>query len=340
MSDGRKAKIAGFLAAAGWGGALSRPLAGDASARTYARLTQGTDSAVLMDAGPGGGGQVAPFLEVGSWLAAQGYSAPKVLAQDATAGLLLLEDLGDALFARLVADDPARELPLYRAATGFLADLHRHPPPTFLKPGDGPALAALVAILPDWYLAGMDAPVTPAAFALPGLIETLHAELAWLAPVVSLRDFHAENLIWLPDRAGPARVGLLDFQDAFAADPAYDLVSLLQDARRDVSPGTEQACLRAYLDATGLEEGRFGPVYALIGAQRALRILAVFARLCMAGGKSRYLDLAPRVWACLQHDLSHPALERLAEAVEVALPPPTPERLERIRTKCGTRPAP
>lgn len=340
MSDGRKVEIAGFLAAAGWAGAGSHPLAGDASARTYARLTRGTDSAVLMDAGPGGQAQVGPFLTVGGWLAAQGYSAPKVLARDEPAGLLLLEDLGDALFARLVAEDPARELPLYRAATDFLSDLHRHRPPAFLKPGDGPALAALVAILPDWYLAGMDAPATPAALALPGLIEALHADLARSAPVVSLRDFHAENLIWLPDRAGPARVGLLDFQDAFAADPAYDLVSLLQDARRDVSPETEQACLRAYLEAMGLDEGRFGAVYALIGAQRALRILAIFARLCMAGGKPRYLDLAPRVWACLQRDLAHPALKRLAQTVEVALPPPTPERLERIRKKCGTCPAP
>ena len=339
MTDPRPTEIAVFLQRAGWADATLRPLAGDASARLYARLTRGRDSAVLMDADPRRGEQVGSFLAVGGWLSAQGYSAPHVLAQDPDRGLLLLEDLGDALFARLVAEEPACEAPLYRAATGFLADLHRHRPPAFLAAGDGPALAALVAILPDWYLAGMDAPAS-AAQALPGLIAALYADLVQAAPVVSLRDFHAENLIWLPERPGPAQVGLLDFQDAFVADPCYDLASLLQDARRDVAPATETACLRAYMDAKGLEERDFLPVYVLMGAQRALRILAVFARLCLAGGKPHYLAHAPRVWAYLQRDLAHPALHRLAQAVKAAVPEPTPERLDRIKRKCGQCPTP
>jgi aminoglycoside/choline kinase family phosphotransferase len=338
MLSGRNAQIAAFLAAAGWGDSRAEPLAGDASARRYLRLRRGPDRAVLMDADPRRGEQVQPFLAVGDWLSAHGYSAPAVLAADAPLGLLLLEDLGDGLFARLVAADPGCEAQLYQAATGFLADLHRHAPPGFLAMGDGPALAELVAILPDWYLAGMDAPVTPAALALPDTIAALYNHLAQTPPVVSLRDFHAENLIWRPDRAGVARVGLLDFQDAFVTDRAYDLVSLLQDARRDVSTATEAACLRAYIAATRLDGASFLAIYALMGAQRALRILAVFARLCMAGGKPHYLDYAPRVWSYLQRNLVHPALGPLAQIVAVAVPEPTAARCERIREKCGTIP--
>lgn len=335
MAEARDAEIAAFIAAAGWSGAALRPLAGDASARRYFRLSRGGDRAVLMDADPARGEAVGPFLAVGDWLAARGYSAPRVLAREPGRGLLLLEDLGDALFARLLADEQSREAELYRAATDFLADLHGYPPPPFLKAGDGAALAELVAILPDWYLAGMDAPVTDAALALPGLIADLHADLVRAAPVTALRDFHAENLIWLPERPGVARIGLLDFQDAFAADPAYDLASLLQDARREVSPETESACLRHYVAARGLEQGGFLSVYALMGAQRALRILAVFARLCMAAAKPHYLDHAPRVWASLHRNLAHPALDGLARAVADGVPAPTPERLERIKAKCG-----
>ena len=336
MAEDRAQHITGFLTAAGWGGAGIEPLAGDASARRYLRLRRGPESAVLMDADPARAGRVGPFLAMGGWLAAQGYSAPTVLAADESHGLLLLEDLGDGLFARLVAQDPARELPLYQAATGFLADLHRHPPPAFLAAGDGAALADLVAVLPDWYLAGVDAPITPSALALPGMIATLYGQLARAAPVVSLRDFHAENLIWLPGRVGVAQIGLLDFQDAFVTDPAYDLASLLQDVRRDVPATTEAACLHAYITANGLEEGLFLPIYALLGAQRALRILAIFARLCMADGKPHYLDYAPRVWSYLQRNLAHPALSGLAQMIAVALPEPTAARRERIREKCGT----
>jgi len=336
MNSGRDAQIAAFLAASGWGGCLAEPLAGDASARRYLRLRRGPDRAVLMDADPRRGEQVQPFLAMGGWLRAQGYSAPAVLAADAPLGLLLLEDLGDGLFARLVAANPGCEAQLYQAATGFLADLHRQTPPGFLAAGDGPALAELVAILPDWYLMGMDAPVTPAALMLPDTVAALYDQLAEGPPVVSLRDFHAENLIWLPDRAGVARVGLLDFQDAFVTDRAYDLASLLQDARRDVSTATEAACLRAYIAATGRDETTFRAVYALMGAQRALRILAVFARLCMAGGKPHYLDYAPRVWSYLQRNLAHAALGPLAQIIAVAVPEPTAARCERVREKCGT----
>ncbi len=337
MTDARLPLIGEFLTRAGWGGATRVPLAGDASARRYFRLRRAGGTAVLMDADPARGERVDRFLEVGRWLLAKGFSAPRILAEDVPQGFLLLEDLGDALVAHLVAEDPDRERSLYLATTEFLADLHRHPPPDFLAQGDGAALSALLGFVTEFYLPGIDEPVTEAALRIAPLIGDLFRQLDDGTRVLSLRDFHAENLIWLPDRIGPARAGILDFQDAFATHPAYDLVSLLQDARRDVTLATEGACIATYCQQNALEQSRFLPVYALLGAQRALRILAIFARLCMVGGKPQYLAHAPRVWRALQRNLAHPALVDLARAVNESLPEPTPERRQRIREKCPTR---
>ena len=337
MAD-RQAQIAGFLARVGWGNASQAPLAGDASARRYLRLRQGDACAVLMDADPHLGERVDRFLQVGLWLRDHGYSAPRVLAEDAGAGFLLLEDLGDDLVARMVARDRGQEMPLYLAVTGFLSDLHRQTPPAFLAVADGPVLADLSARISDWYLPAVDAHPTAATAAIAGHIVALHQTLSDGRRVVSLRDFHAENLIWLPDRLGPAQAGLLDFQDAFVTDPAYDLVSLCQDARRDVLPETEAACIHAYVRLNGLDQGRFTALYALLGVQRALRIIAVFARLCLRSGKPQYLAHMPRVWGHLNRNLAHSALAGLARAVADGLPRPTPDLIERIREKCGTRP--
>jgi aminoglycoside/choline kinase family phosphotransferase len=334
MTD-RDRLIEGFLASAGWAGAARAVLAGDASARRYERLALGDRRAVLMDAPPGRGEDTARFARVGHWLRAQGYSAPGIFAEDHAQGLLLLEDLGDALVARLVAADPGREAEIYAAATDFLADLHRHPPPDFAPPLGGPALADLVAILPEWYLPGIGAPRTPASDDLPARVAALHDRLADGRVALSLRDFHSENLLWLPDRPGHARLGLLDFQDAVAAHPAYDLVSLLQDARRDVSLAVEQAMIARYTGSRGLDHDRFAAIYALLGAQRALRIVGVFARLARRDGKTQYLAHLPRVWAALERNLKHPALAELACAVRAGLPAPTPERIARLRERAG-----
>lgn len=338
MTDLRQGQIENFLTQAGWADAARQPLAGDASARRYLRLTYGARGAVLMDANPQTGERVDRFMEVGHWLRDQGYSAPALLAADPENGLLLLEDLGDHLIARLVAADPARERPLYLAVTDFLCDLHRRPPPDFLAVADGAALADLSARVEDWYLPAADATPTDASASIARAIAGLYGDLSDGQRTMSLRDFHAENLIWLPGRAGVARIGLLDFQDAFVTHPAYDLVSLCQDARRDVSVETEAACVAAYLQDMGFDAGRFGAIYALLGAQRALRIMAVFARLCLRSGKAHYLDYMPRVWGYLNRNLAHPALATLARAVADGLPPPTPETLRRIKEKCGTRP--
>jgi aminoglycoside/choline kinase family phosphotransferase len=321
----RDALIAAFAHRAGWGTALRRPLAGDASNRRYLRLLRDSgETAVLMDAPPERGEDVRPFIAIATHLSALGLSAPAILAEDAPAGLLLLEDLGDDLFARL-AVDPARETPLYLAAAEVLAALHSAPPPSGLVRFTPETMADLVRLVFDWY-----APGTPdrAAEEIVGRLRDVLEARAPDPTVLSLRDFHAENLLWLPGRAGPARVGLLDFQDAVIAHPAYDLVSLLHDARRDVTGETRAATLRHFLDLTGQAEESFVAAAAALSTQRNLRILGVFARLAGRDGKTGYLRFLPRVWSLLLRDLDHPDLARLRKAALSVLPSPDNVRPE------------
>ncbi|MCA0271780.1 MAG: phosphotransferase [Proteobacteria bacterium] len=327
-----------LIARAGWAGAHAVPVAGDASARRFTRLlkTDGS-SAILMDASADPGGSSRRFADLSAWINAQGLSAPRILAADLPAELLIVEDFGDQLFARLLAEDPAREAELYTATAEFLVTFQRLTPPPGLAPLDGPALADLTRLVLDWYLPGMDAPATPEALAIPDLIARTYDDLAGPAPLVtSLRDFHAENVLWLPERFGPARLGLIDFQDAVTAHPAYDLVSFLQDARRDLSPGIEAVIFDLFCREAGHDPDRFRAIYALIGAQRALRILGVFARLIRQAGKRRYAAFFPRVWGHLAANLAHPALAPLSRAIHSALPEPTPARIDRMIASCPT----
>jgi aminoglycoside/choline kinase family phosphotransferase len=323
-----------FIAAAGWGKAARAHLAGDASARSYQRLTLEGRRAVLMDNPPGGADDPASFVAIARHLRGLSLSAPDVLAADLTDGFLLLEDLGDAVFARLLADQPAMELPLYTAATEVLLHLQAHPAPAGLPDltADDWAEAALLVL--DWYAFAVTGtrPDPKALKAALGTALGLHADGR---RVLILRDYHAENLIWLPERRGLARVGLLDFQLAQMGQPAYDLVSLLQDARRDVTAATEAALVGKFAAATGQDSASFAAAYATLGAQRALRILGIFARLCLTAGKAGYVRLIPRVWGQLQQNLAHPALGELAEVCRHLLPPPTPEALSRIEAQCS-----
>ena len=338
MTHAREDRIRAFLSAAGWGDAIRRPLAGDASDRRYERLHRASGTAVLMDAPPGQGDDPADFVAVGQHLASLGLSPPAVLAQDLAQGFLLLEDLGDGLFARLVAADPAMEIPLYETAAAVLAEIARHPVPPGRPDLSARGWAEAAAFALDWYrfaATGERLPTGPFVDAMEGALRA-HAE----GPrVLILRDFHAENLLWLPDRRGLARVGLLDFQLGQGGQPGYDLVSLIQDARRDVSDAAATAAVLAYTRDTGQTAADLAPRLAVLGAQRALRILGVFARLCLVAGKPGYLPLIPRVWAQLQTNLRHPALAPLADICDPLLPAPTPETLTRIEAQCATAPS-
>ncbi|MCX7646222.1 MAG: phosphotransferase [Rhodobacteraceae bacterium] len=339
----RAAAAVAFLAAAGWGDARRTPLAGDASMRRYERLTRPDGSrAVLMDAPPGAGEDVAAFARIAGHLAAIGLSPPAILAGDIPGGFLLLEDLGDALFSRVVATAPEREAALYAAAADVLAEVQRHAAPPGLPRLDAATMPEQAAIAFDWYLAGATGRPAPSD-ARAAFVAALGEALERLAPVgpepvLILRDYHAENLIWLPDRQGPARVGLLDFQLAHVGHPGYDLVSLVEDARRDVSAAAREAAIAAFVAATGRGRAALDAALAVLGAQRHLRILGVFARLALRDGKTRYLGLLPRVWGQLRGALSHPGLADLARAT-APLPAPDPALLARLEASCGTLPA-
>ncbi|MGB7243193.1 MAG: phosphotransferase [Sulfitobacter sp.] len=330
-----------FVVMAGWAGADQSLVAGDASNRRYDRLRRADgNTAIVMDAPPDRGEDVWPFIKIAQHLTASGLSAPHILEADVEQGFLVIEDLGDALFNRVIDADSTLEMPLYIAAVDALIHMQATPLPALPDFG-AQTLAPMIAPAMDWYHMGATGQSdVPAKTALTRIFEQLLTPLDHTTPVMVHRDFHAENLIWLPARAGVARVGLLDFQDAKSGHPAYDLVSVLQDARRDVSPKTVAAAMDHYIAKSRADRSEFSAAYAILGAQRNLRILGVFARLCMRDGKAHYVDLIPRVWDHLQTNLAHPALAPVAELLRKHLPPPTSETLEKLKSKCATYPNP
>ncbi len=320
-----------FLDQAGWGQATQTPLAGDASSRRYKRLTQNGDSAILMEDPDG---DVALFARLSNHLLDLGLSAPKIYAQ--APGLLLIEDLGDGLIARL-STAPQQEKPLYLAAVDALVELHQHPAPADIPTASPDVLAQMIDVAFDCYANGAGCKESDAKDAT---IQTFTPILESYAPaqnIMILRDYHAENILWLPNRDGPARAGLLDFQDALVGHPAYDLVSLIQDARRDVSPATSEACIAHYLQHASVEETAFRTSLFVLGAQRNLRILGVFARLAATRGKPQYIDMIPRVWHHLQTDLQHPVHPPIKSILDSALPAPSADILQRLKTPCPTQ---
>lgn len=304
---------AAFLAAHGWGGAEILPLAGDASFRRYFRIRRGADRAVLMDAPPPHE-DPRPFLAVAGWLAERRFAAPAIHAADVAQGLVLLEDFGDARMREAIDADPGAALPLYEAAVDLLVTLRAHPAAD-LKPYDRAELHREAGLFVEWYCpaVGIDPDVDAYRAAWDAVFDRAPADTT----VTVLRDFHAENLMLV----GAARtLGLLDFQDALAGHPAYDLVSLLQDARRDVEPSIEAAMLARYQAATG-EGAAFLDAYHVLGAQRNAKILGIFTRLWKRDGKPRYPALCPRVWAYLERDLGHPVLAPVARWFDETVPP-------------------
>ena len=325
-----------FIAKAGWSDAVVAPLAGDASNRRYDRLTRADGmTAVLMDAPPGSGEDVRPFVRIARHLESLGLSAPQIMAEDNARGFLLIEDLGDRLFAREIARDPSLETPLYRAAVDVLRVIQTASCPE-LEPYDSNMTVPLAALAYDWYQFGATGAVDDTARehfmeSFRGIIAPYDSALT----VLIQRDYHAENLLWLPERVGHTRVGLLDFQSAMRGHCAYDLVSVLQDARRDVSDATQAGMMTYFISLTGQDRDGFEAAYAVFGAQRCLRILGVFARLCMKTGKAHYIDLIPRVWGHLLTNLHHPALFAVADRVLTDLPPPSAEVLATLKGKSG-----
>jgi tRNA threonylcarbamoyl adenosine modification protein YjeE len=353
----RIGEVLGFLdAQTAWRGARIRHLQGDASTRSYARLRAGDRMVVLMDAPrqPDGppihGGRsysriahlaedmVRPFVAIGAVLRSAGLSAPEVLSMDLERGLLLIEDLGDGAFGAEVAAGCLRQAELWRTAVDALIALRGVPLPRRFPLPDGSSYALPrrdrdafeieIELLLDWYWPAVKGAQAP---------EPVRAEFKALwAPVIGrllalpggwfLRDYHSPNLIWLPERAGIARVGIIDFQDALEEHFAFDLVSLLQDARITVAEELERELFAHYCaEIAGREPGfdraAFAAAYADFGAQRNTRLLGLWARLLERDGKPQYVQHIPRTWGYLARNLGAPALAPLAAWYDRHFPP-------------------
>jgi N-acetylmuramate 1-kinase len=345
-----------FLARSGWGAATVTPLPGDASTRHYARLTADGKRALLMDQPQNAetppaseqasaaerkalgynavarlaGADTKRFAAVAEQLRQRGLAAPQIHAADHDHGFVVLEDFGDTLYADRLADG-ASEPELYKAAVEVLAKLHAEAAPKRLAAEmplydyDQTAMLAETDLLTEWFLPlALGRPVTEA--------EQAEHRALWRAVLIPSeervlvhRDYHAQNLMWLPEREGLGRVGLIDFQDAVAGSRAYDLISLTEDARRDVSPALAELATTHYLHAAKaqgakLDEARFRAEMAVMAAQRNAKIVGIFARLYKRDAKPRYLALLPRVWGHLERDLSHPALAQLGAWYDRAIP--------------------
>lgn len=335
----RVLEIQHFLSSSGWGGSNLVPLAGDASARRYLRLKNSAGGkAVLMDAPRSREPEITAFVDIANFLGGLGFSPPRILAADPARGLILMEDFGDAIYARQIGADPSSETRLYTAAVDVLIALDGAETPDFLREFDVATMAKKTRPAFEWYKLPSGTTGSSQFGEFYAELETLVKHLVPSTRSVLLRDFHAENLIWLSDRKGLRQVGLLDFQDAMIGPPGYDLVSLLQDARRDVEPALAGRMIERFCIATGRDEEEFRAIYCTLGAQRSLRILGVFARLCIAHGKPQYVDLIPRVWRHLKTCLAHPELRRIARLLEHDLPEPTPEYLRKLKTQCPPHP--
>lgn len=314
----RATLIEHFLEQAGWGDAKHDPLPGDASFRRYVRLRAAEkNTAVLMDAPPPQE-NVRSYLAVAQLLRQMGFGAPAIFRQDVENGLVLLEDLGDDTYARLLAGGEAEE-PLYALAVDVLiALMHRFDPKnTKLLPAyDDQRLLDEVALLIDWYWPSITGNPVDAALRAEylALWERVLPMVRKTPSTLVLRDYHVDNLMRVPNRGGRLlECGLLDFQDAVIGPPSYDLVSLLADARRDVTQNLISRMKQRYLAAfPDLDRAAFEASYEILGAQRNAKIIGIFTRLCVRDGKPQYLAHIPRVWRLLRQELAHPALASLA----------------------------
>jgi aminoglycoside/choline kinase family phosphotransferase len=320
-----------FLTSTGWAKATRAPLAGDAGNRRYERLADSANNkAVLMDADPAMGEDVRPFLKIAAHLTSCGLAAPKIFSQNAEQGLILMQDFGDGLLFTLAEQSPDLELGLYRLALAALDQLHKTAPPTGVGQYMADDMAKGAEITLAWYCN------QELAAAIAAELRMQLQNLDWSDPVLVLRDYHAQNLIYRPEETGLDQMGQLDFQDARLGHPLYDAASLIHDARRSLTP-TVAHQLKQELAANYQRTDTFEHAFSTLSAQRNLRVLALFARLCLRDGKPGYLDLMPHVWDNLWRDLSHPDLVALAK-ICANLPPPSQGLRSKLRAKCATRP--
>ncbi|MBT7605987.1 MAG: phosphotransferase [Kordiimonadaceae bacterium] len=322
----RANEIKSFLISAGWGTAKIKSLAGDASFRRYDRINKGKQVAILMDAPPDFE-NTRPFVALAEHLRSIGLGAPKVYARDYEAGLLLLEDLGDDLLKRVLDREPNKEKLLYQKAVDELVKINNAPLTYHLSYGEGThclqvydmeMLLSEALLIADWYYpANTNKRLTfSKREEFIQICSKVLTAVAGARDCLTLRDYHAENL--LENENGS--LGLIDFQDAVIGNSAYDLVSLLQDARRDVCPDIELEMVEYFCNKIDKDIAEFKEHYTILGAQRNMKIIGIFARLYLRDGKNHYIKLIPRVWGLLERCLKHPALSELKIWLDKEIP--------------------
>jgi N-acetylmuramate 1-kinase len=347
-----------LLANSDWRDAKREYMLGDASVRAYERLRRGADSAILMISPARGDGppvrygkpysaiaklaeDVKPFVAMSKGLSAEGFSAPAILAMDLKAGLLLTEDFGE----QTVLVDGQPDIERYTVAGELLAKLHAKTLPDRLPVTDAidykipvydlDALLIEVELMLDWYLPhrGKGGLAASARGTFVNLWKTLLTEVTMAPRTWVLRDYHSPNLMWLPERSGTDRIGLIDFQDAVMGHPAYDLASLAQDARVDLPDGLELRLLGTYVtlrrqDDAAFNMATFARDYAAMAAQRNTKILGIFTRLNQRDGKPGYLKHLPRIEGYVRSSLAHPALAGLKEWYQNHVPGLYPDDMQ------------
>ena len=353
----RSEALTRLLAETGFAKAERTPLAGDASTRRYERLRLGDRRAVLMDAPPSAesapcppgatpaqrrtmgwnaiarlaASRVEAFGAVANYLKSIGLAAPEIYGMDSAAGYGVLEDLGDDLYAKVIGKS-AQEIPLYEAAAQLLAHVHAAEAPAKLLAPDGAAWPLLdydalalegnADLFVEWVPKAENVRIDDGARARWEKVrDGLIVKALGFPRAFTIRDYHAENLLWLPERQGLQRIGLLDFQDAVRGWRAWDFSMLLHDARRDVSPAAHAAAISAYLKASGASEAEFQRELAVLGAINIMRILGIFSRLMARDGKMRYREFMPRMWGHLARVLAHPSLSDARAFVESVAAP-------------------
>lgn len=325
--DKRQEQQTTFLANAGWASSKVELLAADASFRSYHRVRLNDRLAVLMDAPPPEE-DIRPFVKIGKYLSQLGFSAPKIYAEDVRRGFLLLEDLGDDTYTRVFATGGDEEM-LYALAVDTLVQLHEVSSaatvPADTPPYDLSRLMAEVALIADWYLPAVGVMISAEARAsFDDVWQRALSLVADKQETLVLRDYHVDNLMWLPYRSDIARCGLLDFQDALVGARAYDLMSLIEDARRDVPLSRADKLIKRYLDACGdMDEATLRQDIAILGAGRHAKVIGIFTRLAERDNKPQYLEHISRVWGLLENSLKHPALTDVQQWFDTHVPPST-----------------
>jgi aminoglycoside/choline kinase family phosphotransferase len=307
-----------FLETAGLVNFKRTKIPGDASFRHYERIQNDDEHYILMDAPPKTE-DVKPFINIAEMLLGLGLSAPRIIARDIQNGFLLLEDFGNKKFNKLFTEDKNLEPKLYKKAIDVLVHIYRNRQNHNVAQYDNSVLMREAKLFTEWYLPLFknfsDEKLKEISSQFEKLISTLIDKLTLPNDNLVLRDYHADNLMYLKNRAGVKSVGLLDFQDALIGNVAYDLVSLLEDARRDVSQNIQQEMIEYFIENSSLQNQKdnFLSDYAILGAQRNLKIIGIFSRLKVRDKKEVYLPLIPRVIGYLKKDLQHPSLAELNE---------------------------